>query len=231
MDDDARGRHELTRAGCGYAEFRDGRLVPVADTGRPLPALAEFVHGQFRSLALEPRFPCVGARSAMHQGTYRFAMYGELGSAEATAALCRDLRAFVAEQPATGHPPNTFVACFAGPTATDDAAFRSLVRLLTDGLVDDDAEPWDPAVSSNPEDPHYAFSFAGRAFTIVGLHAGSPRWARRFAWPTIVFNAERLFLDLRREGKLTRFQQVIRKRDVDLQGCPNPEVVREDSPE
>ena len=56
----------------------------------------------------------------------------------------------------------------------------------------------------------FAFSFAGTAFFVVGLHAASSRMARRFAWPTLMFNPHDQFDRLRETGRYPRFQQVIR---------------------
>jgi FPC/CPF motif-containing protein YcgG len=187
-------------------------------------ALAEFVHGQFRALVLEPRFPCVGGRSAVRRGTYRFALYAELDTGATTATLLGDLQTFVAERETQGSELTTLVACFLGPHPRNEAHFRAMVRSQLQRLRAADPAPWDPTVSADPADPHYAYSVAGRAFTIVPLSAASPRWARRFAWPTVIFNAEAVFHQLRDDGGLGRFRETVRARDVALQGDVNPEV-------
>ena len=61
---------------------------------------------------------------------------------------------------------------------------------------------WDPAVSSNPDDPHFSFSFAGHAFFIIGLHPGSTRLARQFPWPTLVFMPYIAFIDTTQRTQL-----------------------------
>jgi FPC/CPF motif-containing protein YcgG len=85
----------------------------------------------------------------------------------------------------------------------------------------DDAE-WDRSVSPDPRDSHFSFSFAGQAFYVIGLHANSSREARRFPWPTLVFNPHEQFERLRTDGKWKRMQQTIRERDTQLQGSINP---------
>lgn len=42
------------------------------------PALTRFVHDGLRSLVLNEQFPCLGGKSAVHQGAYRFGLYEEL---------------------------------------------------------------------------------------------------------------------------------------------------------
>ena len=76
-------------------------------------------------------------------------------------------------------------------------------------------------MSDDPNDPHFEFSFAGRACFVVGIHPASSRWTRRFAWPTLVFNAHFQFEELRTAGKYGRMQDVMRTRDRHLQGSIN----------
>ena len=196
-------------------------MVLAQQEGKPAPALAQFVHNQLRALVLDSRFACVGARSAFSQGTYRFGLYPELGSSEAIAGLGKGLGTFVVEQPTLGGDFTTFVASFVGPVPEDEEHFERLLWQQLQGLHDIDIHSWDTTVSSDPEDPQFSFSFAGRAFFIVGLHSGSTRWTRRFAWPTIVFNAHYQFERLREKGLFERFQRTIRGRDVGLQGSIN----------
>ncbi|MBS0626989.1 MAG: YqcI/YcgG family protein, partial [Verrucomicrobia bacterium] len=47
-------------------------------------------------------------------------------------------------------------------------------------------------------------------------------FARRFAWPTLVFNAHEQFKWLRSEGIFEKFRDRVRKRDTALQGFVNP---------
>jgi FPC/CPF motif-containing protein YcgG len=85
-----------------------------------------------------------------------------------------------------------------------------------------DAGPWASDRRSDPASPEFSFSFAGTGYFIVGLHAGSSRLARRFAWPTLVFNPHHQFDRLRADGHYSRFQEAIRSREVALQGTLNP---------
>ena len=201
---------------------RAGALVPRLRRDGPASPLAQLVHAQVRALVLNPAFPCLGARAALNQGTYRFGMYAALASDEATRALGEDLLAFVAEQSSLSSAFTTFIASFDGPLPLDERDFERLLWEQATRLAESDDVAWDPGVSSDPDDPRFSFSFGGRAFFLVGLHPGSSRWARRFAWPTIVFNAHHQFEHLRATGRFVRLQAAIRGRDAALQGCPNP---------
>ena len=79
-------------------------------------------------------------------------------------------------------------------------------------------------MSQDAEDTQFAFRFAEMAFFVVGLHPASSRFARRFAWPTLVFNAHHQFERLRSEGGYERMQEVIRARERKLQGSLNPNL-------
>jgi hypothetical protein len=208
--------------GC-YALIDDGNLVLAGDHS-PAPALAERVHDAFRALVLDPEFPCVGARSAINQGSYRFGMYSDLRAAESTAALARDLRAFVAEQPHIDGEFTTFIAGFDTPKVREPRDFETLLWDQLRALHALDEAPWDATVSRDPTEPNFSFSFAGRAFFIVGLAPSGERWARTFPWPLLVFNAHFQFERLRETGQFQRMQDVIRERDEQLEGDINPNL-------
>jgi FPC/CPF motif-containing protein YcgG len=215
---------ELALEHSSYSAFRHGHLVNLIEPQKTPSELAEFVHGQFYALTMDARFSCVAARAAFKQKTYRFAMYPEINSAAATAGLCRDLFAFVHEQPEIGSNFTTFVVSFAGPNPNDEKHFEKLLWQQLQGLDELDTTTWDAEVSSDPESGQFSFSFAGRSFFIVGLHAGSSRWIRRFAWPTLVFNTHDQFEQLRKTGKYAHFQRTIRSAERDLQGSINPSL-------
>jgi len=210
-------------ANSSYAMFDGQRLVHPA-SGEPASPLASFVHDALRALVLNEHFSCVGGKSSLRQGAYRFGLYESLGSAASAAGLARDLFTFVREQPAFGDAFSTYIASFMGPHPADEHAFERDLWTTLQALHDLDAEhhEWDPAVSDDPDDPRFSFSFAGVAFFVIGLHAASTRAARRFAWPTLVFNSHRQFEELRQRGGYTRFQQVIRANERRLQGDINP---------
>jgi FPC/CPF motif-containing protein YcgG len=54
------------------------------------------------------------------------------------------------------------------------------------------------------------------------MHPESSRIARKFRWPTLVFNPHEQFEQLRVDGKWKRLQHTIRERDLQLQGSINP---------
>jgi FPC/CPF motif-containing protein YcgG len=184
------------------------------------------VHEAFRAFVLDPEYPCVGARSALNQGSYRFGLYDEMCSKQSTAGLGADLLKFVEEQDRIEGEFRTFIAAFESPKMKDSAEFEGLLwrqlRMLYE--LDRDEHEWDPTVSRDPDDPRFAFSFGGRAFFVVGVAPSGERWARTFPWPVLAFNAHRQFRELRASGQFGRMQEVVRERDAALEGEINPNL-------
>lgn len=216
---------ELARANSSGALLRGKKLVR-APLGEPSAPLQEFVHDSFRALVLNPAFSCVGAKSAVRRGGYHFGLYAEMGSPGSTAGLARDLFDFVEGQGELDGEFSTFVACFKGPTGVGEESFEQLLWAQLQRLHEEDRmhHRWNSSVSPDPEDPRFGFSFAGKAFFVVGLHSASSRFARRFAWPTLVFNAHHQFEKLRADGQYDRFREVIRNRERGIQGSLNPNL-------
>jgi FPC/CPF motif-containing protein YcgG len=217
----------VTPACSAYAQYVNGRLFHPLDPNRVVASLQEFVHDSFRALILNPHFTCVAAKGAIHRGTYRTGLYGEMASPESSVSLAHDLYAFLRDQDvmdvqAVGF--STFAASFQGPCLSDEETFERLLWKQLQNLHDGDApnNVWDPAVSADPESRDFSFSFGGRAFYLVGMHPAASRWSRRFAWPTLVFNAHAQFDRLKADGRYQPLQHVIRARDMTLQGEINP---------
>ena len=172
----------------------------------------------FRQFVLDAAFPCLGAKAAFNSVSETIRVFGELGSAESTKALAAALNDF---SPTSEYA--TFIAIFERPCDLGELEFENLLWKQLRLLHKHDAHSeWNPNVASDPANPHFSFSFAGQALYVIGMHANSSREARRFPWPTLVFNPHAQFERLRADGKWRRMQETIRERDRDLQGTINP---------
>jgi len=212
----------LARAHSNYTGLEDGRLHRLLDFKRVLPS-ARLAHASLRAVLGGADFPCLGAKAALNKGNYRFAAYDDFASQSATAGLSRDLCAFVAERAMMHSEYATFIAFF-GCADMDEMAFERVLWEQLQLLHDEDRKyfAYDPAVSGDPTDSTFAFSFAGVAFFVVGMHPRASRLSRRFSVPALAFNAHAQFDALRAKGLYDRFKQQIRKRDLLLQGSLNP---------
>jgi FPC/CPF motif-containing protein YcgG len=216
FDDDA------ARSNSQYCAYHDGELVRLLETAEPT-AFARIAHDAFRSFVLDERYPCLAARSALHRNTYRFGAYDRLDDEDVTKGLMRDLYAFVAERRGIGERYTTYIASFREAIPGGERGFETALWSQLERLHDLDStfHVWDPSVSDDPNDPTFSFSLAGNAFFIVGLNPEASRAARRFSWPTLVFNAHAQFEKLKDDGQFVNLQSKIRDRDIALQGSIN----------
>jgi FPC/CPF motif-containing protein YcgG len=210
----------------------EGKLVPDVDDTKPSKEL-KFIHDQFVELA-SGLFPCIGSRAALHEGTYRLGVYDRLASIESVAGMGRDLRRFVAEQTEFSSLREfldegqafgqftSFIAVFRQPIPASEQEFEDLML-----LHDHDEPVWDPDRSATPGHPHFAYSFAGRAFFVVGFNPQASELPRRFGYCTLVFNAEYQIARLHEEGRFLAFASAVRRRYVALAGRLNPSVPRD----
>jgi hypothetical protein len=183
---------------------------------KPFAAIAETA---FRDFILDADFPCLGAKAAWNSGSQTLRVFEDLGGTESTKALATALSEF--------HPTvefATFIAVFERPRNISEIEFENLLWKQLRLLHERDAMrfDWDSKVAADPDDPHFSFSFGGQALYVVGMHPNSSRQARRFPWPTLIFNPHEQFERLRAEGKWGRMQETIRERDQHLQGAINP---------
>jgi FPC/CPF motif-containing protein YcgG len=169
----------------------------------------------------DARFPCLGAKAAyglgeitIHRGSNLHIDATALGGAlEAFVRIKRDTSQFavLAAIEDTFEPP-------------DEVSFESYLWEVLSCLHRTDPEPWDPRYSGNPIDVSFKFSFAGRAFYVVGLSPVAARVSRRFPAPILIFNPVWQFEILRQKDRLERLIAQIRRRDIDLQGSINPNL-------
>ncbi|WP_310468250.1 guanitoxin biosynthesis heme-dependent pre-guanitoxin N-hydroxylase GntA [Sphingomonas sp.] len=188
------------------------------DKGHPLASrLAEFIAAA--------DFPCVGAKAALNRDGMRFVAardfrsgWDDLRVIPALLDLARSYRA----------DPQLFqslVVIFESGAPDSEEEFERILWRRLQSLSDKDewlGQPPDARVAHDPADPHFAMSFGGEAFFVVGLHPKASRPARRFAFPAMVFNLHDQFETLRAEGRYDKLRETIIGRDVALAGSANP---------
>jgi len=175
------------------------------------------------SMVLHPEYPCLGAHSVFRRENATVLVVDDLEDEEAVAQLLPALARFAASVDLDDGFAS-FVAVFRSPEVRDERHFEQLLWGLLQRLHDADDRPWNEQVSSDPDNPHFAFSVAGTGFFVVGLHPQASRIARRAPLPTLVFNLHEQFEQLRESGSFTRMRDTIRRRDEALQGEVNPMV-------
>ena len=209
-----------------YGAWRENEFVGAVNREQKFSRLAQCAHGRFRQFVAESDFPCVGAKAAINGNCYRYGFYSEMNTADATIGLAHDLWTFAHEQTGFGTNYATFVASFAKPVIENEKIWEEMLWTQLQSLheLDNQHHAWDASVSSDTESADFSFSFAETGFFVVGLHPGSSRLSRQFAFPTLVFNPHAQFERLREENKFERMQQTIRARDLKLQNSLNPNL-------
>lgn len=184
----------------------------------------EALQACFAAFVADPAFPCLGAKAAFNAGSCMLSVHADLAGSDSIADLAANLETFTRSVLRRESPYATFVALFREPNNVSEVIFEGLLWSQLQKLTDLEygCRGWDLAVSSDPADPHFSFSFGGQALYVVGMHNRSSRLARRFPWPVLVFNPHEQFERLRNDGKWRRMQDAIRTRDIALQGDLNP---------
>lgn len=175
------------------------------------------------AMVLHPDYPCLGARSVFNRDRATVVVLEQLATDASTRTLLRALTDFADHTDRTAGFAS-LVAVFRGADVADEPEFERLLWRQLELLHEADRQPWDPRVSDDPDNPHFAFSVGGTAFFVVGLHPGASRIARRTPLPTLVFNLHEQFEELRASDRFERMRDTIRRRDTQLQGSLNPMV-------
>lgn len=193
-------------------------LTPSNDIDHPL---AE----RFAAFIGDAGFPCVGAKAALNRDGIQFVVARDFGSAWDDLRILPGLLDLAKRYRADPVPFQSLVVLFESGAPADEQAFETQLWARLQSLSDKDewlGQRADPRVTHDPDDPHFAMSFGGEAFFVVGLHPRSSRPARRFEAPAMVFNLHDQFERLREAGSYDKLRGTILDRDLKLAGSLNP---------
>lgn len=218
--------HNNYQSFSGYYKPDGLKLTPVFNNQTASLRALHF-HHLMRATIESKAFPCVGAKAAFKQQSYRFGYYGRMLADETLKGLSHDLKAFAAEQKTMDSNFTTFVTCFdhtlfKSPEDFDDQLWQLLGALHKEDQKQ--GQDYDPLASSDPDDPHFAFSFAGTAYFVAALSPVSPRLSRQFVVPALIFNAHYQFEAMKQEGKFHKLRDVIRANDAKLEGNQSNDI-------
>lgn len=180
---------------------------------------------RFRQFIEERDFPCVGAKATLKRDGMRFIVARDFNSAWDDLRIMPALIDLAADYRAQPALFQSLVVLFERGAPGDENAFEHGLWQRLQSLSDKDewlGQKADPRVAHDPDDPHFAMSFGGEAFFVVGLHRRASRPARRFESPAIVFNLHDQFETLRAEGRYEKLRASISQRDVAIAGSINP---------
>ncbi len=204
--------------------------MPIQKTMFPwTPPSAQSLTAAFEAHVAAAPFPCVGAKAALAKGTLEVLAARDIGSAWDDLRIHERLRQFAEEYRSEPTLFRSLAVIFEGPDDLTEAQFERLLWERVQSLSDKDVwlgQDYDPAVSPDPDNPHFSLSFGGEAFFVVGLHPKASRPARQFSNPVMVFNLHDQFEMLRAQGKYEGMREKIMVRDEALAGSRNPMLAR-----
>jgi FPC/CPF motif-containing protein YcgG len=186
----------------------------------------------FRSFITDRSFPCVGAKAALKRDGMRFIVARDFRSGWDDLRIMPALLDLAASYRAEPELFQSLVVLFETGAPHDEQRFEKGLWKRLQSLSDKDewlGQNADPRVSHDVEDPHFAMSFGGEAFFVVGLHPLASRPARRFQAAAMVFNLHDQFETLRAEGRYDKLRAAILERDEAIAGSINPMLAQHGS--
>lgn len=173
-------------------------------------------------------YPCIAAKAAVHQRQLKIKVVADMSSAENDKEILAFIYNFTENYRNTKSlhfsPYQSACIIFRQPEIRDEEMYDHLMWRRLQALADLDSKsyPFDSRVVADPQSAAFSFSLMEEAFFIIGLHPMSSRTARRFRYPTLVFNPHAQFEKLRLQKKYGPMKKAVRKRDLDYSGSVNP---------
>jgi len=169
-------------------------------------------------------FPCIGAKAAVSRGQVECFVAFDMASPEEDEKILSFIYQFVESYRSSNESFHSAAVIFSNPQILSELQFEDMfwLRLNSLALLDRRKYTHDIRVDPDPTSNGYSFSLKEEAFFIIGLHPSSPRMARRFTYPSIVFNPHEEFERLKRRGRYEYMKKVVRRRDKMYSGSINP---------
>ncbi len=180
------------------------------------------VNRKFRNFILKNDHPCIMAQTVFKMDKVEIKSYSNFGSKNTGERLLEDIKTYLENYNFDLNDFYTFIAVFPEETQASEIEFERLLWKQLKNIHKADNEPWDEAVSNDPENNDFSFSIAGKAFYVVGMHPNSSRKSRQAPYATLTFNLHCQFEKLRQMGAYQNVRNKIRERDTSLQGGINP---------
>lgn len=184
------------------------------------------IENSISHLLEQKHYPCVAAIQSFLKKDYSIGVYKNFGTGTSSYQLGKALLDFRDQQRRAKSPFLSFWAVFKDTTDLSEEAFeQNLWRELSFLTSHQEfTASWDPHFSQDPKDKNFCFSLDGSAFFVLGLHPRSPRHARRFPYPALVFNLYDQFRALMNSDEFAKMVATNRRREKLFQGDLNPMV-------
>ena len=178
----------------------------------------------FNSFINNAVFPCVAAKDALTKGKIKILTAQHIGCPSDDERILAFLYNFTDVYRIAEKGFHSAAIIFEQPDNISEDSFEIFMwqRLNSLRTLDEKNYKHDPRVDSNPAAPHFSFSLKEEAYFIIALHANNSRPARRFKYPTLIFNPHAQFEAMRTTERYEKMKTVVRKKDIALAGSINP---------
>ena len=199
-----------------------------SDIVAPRPHDKKQIARELTEWVASPDFPCVGAKAALRRHQLEILVVTDIRRSGSDTLITSRLQDFAIRH---DNDEKTFVSqavIFQSNADLSEEEFETYLwqRLTSFHVIDRQDFHWDPKVDSDPQSPHFSLSIGGKGFFVVGLHPNASRVARRFRYPTLIFNLHAQFEKLREEGRYETIRNKTIERDIAIQGSANPMLAR-----
>lgn len=184
----------------------------------------ELLIREFNQFVNDASFPCVAARAAIARNHVPCYVADHIACPKDDQGILEFLYNFIKKFRKVEKPLHSVAILFSSPSDLTEKEFEGFLWQRLQSLSSMDARKfhYDQRVSADPSSPDFSFSLGGEAFFIIGMHPASPRRARRFRCPALVFNPHVQFEDLRIRNQYDKMKAIVRRRDVAYSGSVNP---------
>ncbi|MEJ7611441.1 MAG: guanitoxin biosynthesis heme-dependent pre-guanitoxin N-hydroxylase GntA [Ferruginibacter sp.] len=185
---------------------------------------SKVIKDEFLTFLNASDFPCVAAKNAADKGNINLMVADHLGCPKDDAEILQFMYAFTEKFRSAGEGFHSAAVIFKAPANLSETEFDQLIwqRLASLRRLDAEKYNYDSRVDPDPASADFSFSLMEEAFFIIGLHSQSSRQARRFEYPTLIFNPHAQFTAMKKDSRYDKMKAIVRKRDLAFSGSVNP---------
>ena len=169
-------------------------------------------------------FPCVAAKDALAKGNIRIMVADHMACPNDDRRILDFIYDFTGMYRKSEKGFYSAAIIFKEPGSINEKMFDAFMWQRLQALKDMDALKFtnDARVDADPASENFSFSLMAEAYFIVGLHGENSRPARRFKYPTLVFNPHAQFAEMKTASRYEKMKTIVRKRDIAFSGSVNP---------
>ena len=183
-----------------------------------------FIINEFINYIENKNFPCVAAKASLNKTNCNIMVADNIACPKDDCKILKFIYDFVDDYRKSDKAFSSLAIIFKNSQPNTEDMFDTLMwqRLQALSVLDAEQYSYDKRVNNDPDSANFSFSIKEEAFFIIGLHSASSRVARKFKYPTLVFNPHAQFEAMKQTEQYNKIQKIVRKRDLYLSGSINP---------